>query len=88
MENTNFVNEKGEKLDVSVIGTFRMPDLEKEYIMYSIINEKENDGMVLLGEVIRHEENMEILGVLESEKDLVVAYYNEIANQIGGKNNG
>lgn len=88
MKNANFVNEKGEKLDVSVIGFFSIPDLEKEYVMYGIVNEKEEEGRVLLGEVIRHDETIEILGILESEKDLVVAYYNEIANQMGGKNNG
>lgn len=85
MKETNFINEKGEKLDVSVIGFFTIPDLEKEYIMYGIINEKDDDGKVLLGEVIREDDNIKILGILSSEKELVVAYFNEISNQIGGE---
>ncbi|MBE6140180.1 MAG: hypothetical protein E7172_01410 [Firmicutes bacterium] len=85
MENANFVNENGEKLDVSVIGFFTIPDLEKEYIMYGIVNEKDDDGKVLLGEVIREDDNIKILGILSSEKELVVAYFNEVSNQIGGE---
>ena len=56
--------------------------------MYSIVddNVEEDDCVILLGEVVREDDDVQILGIDENEKDLVVAYYNEIASQIGGSN--
>jgi len=87
MKDIKYVNEKGENINVSLLGFFSIPDLEKEYIMYGITDDNVNndEGKVLLGEVKRNDNNIQILGILPSEIDLVVAYYNEISNQIGGE---
>lgn len=86
MKDLKVKDSKGNDFNISLIGFFRIPDIEKEYIMYSLTDENPNNdtGHVLLGEVVRDEENIQILGILENEKDMVVAYYNEISNQIGG----
>lgn len=86
MEDIKFINEKGDNITVSLLGFFSIPDLEKEYIMYGITDDNKNNefGKVLLGETKRTKNNIQILGILPTERDLVVAYYNEIANQIGG----
>lgn len=86
MTKTLTVNDPtGGKLNVSVLGTFRIPDLNKQYIMYSIedTNQDNKNAAVMLGEVIGEGENMQIGGILKSEKEMVVAYYNEILNQLG-----
>ena len=86
MTKTLTVNDpEGGKLNVSVLGTFRIPDLNKQYIMYSIedVNPDNKSAAVMLGEVIGEGENMQIGGILKSEKEMVVAYYNEILNQLG-----
>ena len=46
-------------------------------------NINNENGHVLLGEIIREEDNIQILGIESTEKDLVIAYYNEVINQIG-----
>lgn len=76
---------KGGELNVSVLGTFNVPDLDKTYIMYALedSNPKNESAAVMLGEVIGEGEDMQIGGILSSEKELVVAYYNEIINQVG-----
>lgn len=82
-------DQNGNKVEVSVLGIFKIPDLEKQYIMYGLVDDdpyNENGG-VLLGEVIGEGENMQIVGILEEEKELVVAYYNEISKQIGEDEN-
>lgn len=87
MKDLKFKDSTGNVINISLIGFFRIPDLEKEYIMYSITDENIDNkyGHVLLGEVIRNDDDsIQILGILDSEKDMVVAYYNEISNQIGG----
>lgn len=82
-----FKNDKGEYINISLIGFFRVPDLDKEYIMYSLINENNNSdmGAVILGEVVREDEDIKILGIKSEERDLVIAYYKEISVQLGGE---
>ncbi len=82
-------NEQGEIISVDVLGFFKIDSLDKEYIMYSIMDDNSESKMagVLLGEVIREDENdIQIFDILEEEIDIVVAAYNEIAVQVGGKN--
>ena len=80
-------NDQGQNINISVIGTFRIPDLEKEIMMYSMVDENKDNslGAVLLGEVIRDGDKMEVVGVRDDEKEMVVAYYNEISEQMGGE---
>ncbi len=85
MKDFNYVDSNGNTINVSVMGFFRVPELEKEFIMYAFVDDSDNpDGRVLLGEVIRENDDMQILGIDSNEKDLVVAYYNEVITQLGG----
>lgn len=86
MKEFNYIDSKGNTMNVSVMGFFRVPELEKEFIMYAFVDDDDNnpDGRVLLGEVIKENDDMQILGIESSEKDLVVAYYNEVITQLGG----
>lgn len=89
MEEIIIKDNDNNDVTISVIGYFRVPELEKEFIMYSLVdNDSSNDeGHVLLGEVIHEEENIQIQGIDTNEKELVLAYYNEVINQIGGEEN-
>ena len=87
MNKARFIDKNGNDINVSVIGFFKIPELDKEYVMYALVDNNENNdkGLVLLGEVIRNNDTIQILGILSEEKEMVVAYYNEISNQIGGE---
>ena len=78
-------NENQEDIEISVLGGFGLEELKKEFIMYSIINKDDNSdqGLVLIGEVVRDGDNVQILGIKEEEKELVSEFYNEIENQLG-----
>lgn len=54
-------------------------------LLMIIINNDE--GMVLLGEVVRDGNDIQILDILSEEKEMVIACYNEILSQLGGKTN-
>ena len=88
-EGYKIVSENGDTIMVSILGAFRVETLNKEYAMYSLVNDNPDNenGAVLLGEVVREDGKVKVLDILEEEVDLVVAFYNEIANQIGGKSN-
>lgn len=89
MQDIKFIDENGKEITISVIGFFKVDELEKEFIMYSLIDDdSSNDmGYVLLGEVVRYDGVVQILGIESEERDMVLAYYNEISNQIGGSEN-
>ena len=87
MKEINYKDADGNIMNISVIGFFRIPELEKEFIMYGLVDDNlSNDqGYVLLGEIIKNAENeITIVGIKSDEKDMVLAYYNEISNQVGG----
>lgn len=85
MKDITYKNEEGNIITISVIGFFKVPELEKEFIMYSFTDDdsSKQNGLVLLGEIIKEEDTIQILGIDSNEKDLVLAYYNEVINQIG-----
>ena len=89
MQDIKFVDESGKEMTISLIGYFKVSELGKEFIMYSMIDDDSNNDMghVILGEVVREEGVVQILGIESDEKDMVLAYYNEISNQIGGSEN-
>ena len=88
MKEIIYKDKNGNNVTASVLGFFKIEELNKEFVMYSIVddNVEEDDCVILLGEVVREDDNVQILGIDENEKDLVVAYYNEIASQIGRSN--
>ena len=85
MKDIIYKDSNGNMMNVSVIGFFSISELEKEFVMYGLVDDDKNneDGHVLLGEVIRNDDDVQIVGILPDEKELVVAYYNEISTQIG-----
>ena len=85
LDRINVRDENGNKLYISVLGMFEIHDLEKKYIMYGIVDDDpfSKNGGVLLGEVVGEGEDMQVLGILPEEKDMVLAYYNEISTQLG-----
>lgn len=83
-------NQFNNNVTISLIGTFQIPQLEKEFIIYSLVDDNtENiEGEIMLGEIIRENNDIKVLGIESDEKDLVVAFYNEISKQLGDEENG
>jgi uncharacterized protein YrzB (UPF0473 family) len=81
-------NDEGKEITVKSLGSFRVEELGKEFIMYSLNDDKPETelGAILLGELIQDEDgNYEVVGILDEEREMVLAFYNEIATQIGGE---
>ena len=81
-------NDEGKEITVKSLGTFKIEELGKEYVMYSLNDDKPETelGAILLGELIQDEDgNYQVVGILDEEKEMVVAFYNEIATQVGGE---
>ena len=85
MNDYKVTNEQGEEISASFLGFFSVPGLEKEYAMYTINDDNPNSelGAILLGEVVKDNDNMQILGIEESEQAAVLAVYKDLSKQIG-----
>lgn len=83
-------NAEGETINATFLCTFNIPDLDKEYVIYSINDDNPESklGAILLGEVVRNGDDVQVLGIKKDEQELVVAYYNELKSKIGGNING
>ena len=84
----NFIDSNNNTINIEAIKIFKINELGKEYIIYSIIdnNDSNPEGELLFGEIVRNDDSIQILGILPDEEDIVIAYYNEIRNQLGGSN--
>lgn len=78
-------NQFNNNITISLIGTFKIPILEKEFIIYSLVDDNPDnlEGEIMLGEIIRKNKSIQVVGIESEEKDLVVAFYNEISKQLG-----
>ena len=84
------IDGNGLQINIKASEVFKVPELNKEYIAYSVMDTNENNpnGGVLLGEFIRTGDKVEVLGILTEEKEIVVQYYNQRLEQLGGDING
>lgn len=84
----NYTDQNGNTMNIEAIKIFKIDELGKEYIIYSITDNDDSnlEGELLFGEIIRNDDFIQILGILPDEEDIVIAYYNEIKNQLGGSN--
>jgi len=84
----NYTDQNGNVMNIEAIKIFKIDELGKEYIIYSIMDNDDSnpDGELLFGEIIRNDDSIQILGILPSEENIVIAYYNEIKSQLGGSN--
>ncbi|MBR2711974.1 MAG: hypothetical protein IKE89_05815 [Bacilli bacterium] len=84
----NYTDQNGNVMNIEAIKIFKIDELGKEYIIYSIMDNDDSnpDGELLFGEIIRNDDSIQILGILPNEENIVIAYYNEIKNQLGGSN--
>ena len=84
----NYTDQNGNTMNIEAIKIFKIDELGKEYIIYSIIdnNDSNPEGELLFGEIVRNDDSIQVLGILPDDEDIVIAYYNEIRNQLGGSN--
>ena len=67
----NFTDLNNNPMNIEAIKIFKIDELGKEYIIYSIMD---------------NDDSIQVLGILPDDEDIVIAYYNEIKDQLGGSN--
>lgn len=73
--------ENGEKIKIEIILAFRVEETKKEYIAYTINDDGKSEiAMVLISEI--NPETNKIRCITESEKDIVLKYYEQTKKAI------
>ena len=69
-------NQFNNDITISLIGTFKIEALNKEFIIYSLTDaiDENPDGEIILGEIIRENNDIQVLGIEKEEQDLVQKY--------------
>lgn len=75
------------KLNIDLIGSFKETNLNKEFVVYSIMDDNTDNERcnLLIGELITDGEEKQIVGIKEEDKGLVLARYNELILNMGGE---
>ena len=74
-------NDEGKEITVKSLGTFKIEELGKEYVMYSLNDDKPETelGAILLGELIQDEDgNYQVVGILDEEREMVDEFIDHI----------
>ena len=71
LEKMNVRDENGNRIFISMLGMFEIPDLEKKYVMYSILNEDDSiDGILVQMPLPKHLNESEIQNTIDPFKDV------------------
>lgn len=81
----NVINEKGDEIKVDIIMQFKIEELEKEYIVYTINDDgKSEDVYVCISEIEEKDGYYELKLIPEKEKNLVLVFYDAMRDAICG----
>ena len=77
-------NEKNEKMDIKIMFTFKVEELNKEYIVYTIYEEKDaEDELVFISEIDLKKEKVK--SIKFNEKEIVLDAYEKIKEKLLNK---
>lgn len=77
------INEFEQEIIIEIILSFRIEELNKEYVVYTINDDNISDDVNIIISEIEYTNNVpKIKSILEEEKEMVILFYNNIKNSI------
>lgn len=77
------INEVGQSVKIEIIGRFRIAEVDREYIIYTLNDDNISDEViVLIAQVKIENSKMKLLSIPDKERNMVVAFFNSIKNNI------
>lgn len=82
MRNTIVIKDENDNdLTVELLLSFKLEELGKEYIVYTINDDNVSEDVTVLISEIAYENGIQkIVPIKEEEKEMVLAFYNDIRN--------
>ena len=77
------INEFGEEITIELLFNFEIKELNKNYVVYTLNDDGVSEDVnVLISEIYYDDKTPRIKSIEESEKEMVVLFYNNIKNSI------
>lgn len=77
------INEFGEEITIELLFNFEIKELNKNYVVYTLNDDGVSEDVnVLISEMYYEDKTPRIKSIDESEKEMVVLFYNNIKNSI------
>ena len=77
------INEFGEEITIELLFNFEIKELNKNYVVYTLNDDDVSEDVnVLISEMYYEDKTPRIKSIDESEKEMVVLFYNNIKNSI------
>ncbi len=83
----NIVDENGQEIKIDIIMQFRIEELNKEYVLYTINDDGvSEDAFINISEIEKDATGSYQLKLIpENEKNMVLTFYDSIRDSINGK---
>ena len=83
MNTLKTINEFGDELTIELLFNFEIKELNKNYVVYTLNDDGVSEDVnVLISEIYYEGDIPRIKSIDESEKEMVVIFYNDIKNSI------
>ncbi len=81
MNDDLFTNELQEKLDIQIVLGFEVPELKKNYVVYTTEGSKQSDKINLL--ISEYDStNYQLKDIPNNEIDMVLSFYNRVKESL------
>ena len=82
----NVINEEGQEVKIDVIMRFKVEELDKEYVVYTVNDDGVSENVTICIAGLLEEDGKYNLRLIdESEKNLVLVFYDNLRDMICGK---
>jgi uncharacterized protein YrzB (UPF0473 family) len=82
----NVINEEGQEVKIDVIMRFRVEELNKEYIVYTVNDDGVSERVAIcIAGLIDDNGHLSLRLIDESEKNLVLVFYDNLRDMICAK---
>lgn len=75
--------EDGSLATVEIIGQFRIDEVNRDYVMYTLNDDgKSEDVIVLIAQIEMIDGKMKFVSIPDKERNMVVSFFNYVKNSI------
>lgn len=86
ISSVNVINEEGNEVKIDVIMQFKIEELDREYVIYTLNDDgKSEDVYVSIAGIENNNGQYKLKLIPEQEKNMVLIFYDNIRDTICGK---
>lgn len=77
------INEMGQSVTIDIIGQFRIDEVDRQYVIYTLNDDGVSEELIILiAQVEMENGKMKLLSIPDKERNMVVAFFNNIKDNI------